>query len=138
MPRSSCCAIGLLWLSAIGLVGDRPHAHSRLTWPDRAWLALLAGTVPTNPWRTRRARHHRWRPSTVWQILKSAGINRTPRPDGPVWAEFLPSQTQGILTLDIFTPDLRNGTKVYVLAAIERGTRCIRISEAPSIRSSRG
>jgi hypothetical protein len=24
----------------------RPRAHSRLTWPDRAWLALLAGTVP--------------------------------------------------------------------------------------------
>jgi hypothetical protein len=26
---------------------ERPHAHSRLTWPDRAWLALLAGTMPT-------------------------------------------------------------------------------------------
>jgi hypothetical protein len=25
---------------------DHPRAHSRLTWPDRAWLALLAGTVP--------------------------------------------------------------------------------------------
>jgi hypothetical protein len=25
---------------------QRPRAHSRLTWPDRAWLALLAGTVP--------------------------------------------------------------------------------------------
>jgi hypothetical protein len=25
---------------------ERPRAHSRLTWPDRAWLALLAGTVP--------------------------------------------------------------------------------------------
>src|SRR5260221_11597783 len=24
----------------------RPGAHSRLTWPGRAWLALLAGTVP--------------------------------------------------------------------------------------------
>jgi putative transposase len=24
----------------------RPCAHSRLTWPGRAWLALLAGTVP--------------------------------------------------------------------------------------------
>src|ERR1700760_1692699 len=24
---------------------ERPRAHSRLTWPDRAWLALLAGTV---------------------------------------------------------------------------------------------
>ena len=25
---------------------DRPRAHSRLAWPDRAWLALLAGTLP--------------------------------------------------------------------------------------------
>ena len=25
---------------------ERPQAHSRLTWPDRAWLALLAGTLP--------------------------------------------------------------------------------------------
>jgi putative transposase len=25
---------------------ERPRAHSRLTWPDRAWLALLAWTVP--------------------------------------------------------------------------------------------
>jgi hypothetical protein len=24
----------------------RPRAHSRQTWPDRAWLALLAGTLP--------------------------------------------------------------------------------------------
>jgi hypothetical protein len=25
---------------------ERPRAHSRLTWPDRAWLALLAGSLP--------------------------------------------------------------------------------------------
>jgi hypothetical protein len=25
---------------------ERPRAHSRLAWPDRAWLALLAGTLP--------------------------------------------------------------------------------------------
>src|SRR4051812_9826874 len=25
---------------------ERPRAHSRLEWPDRAWLALLAGTMP--------------------------------------------------------------------------------------------
>ena len=24
----------------------QPRAHARLTWPDRAWLALLAGTLP--------------------------------------------------------------------------------------------
>jgi hypothetical protein len=28
----------------------QPRAHSRLTWPDRAWLALLAGTVPAELW----------------------------------------------------------------------------------------
>jgi transposase len=31
-------------------------------------------------------------PSTVWQILKDAGISPTPRRDGPGWAEFLRSQ----------------------------------------------
>jgi putative transposase len=25
---------------------EPPRVHSRLTWPDRAWLALLAGTLP--------------------------------------------------------------------------------------------
>ena len=66
-------------------------------------------------------------PSTVWQILKSAGINPAPRRDGPGWPEFLRSQAQGILALDFFTADLLNGTKVYVLAAIEHGTRRVRI-----------
>jgi putative transposase len=64
-------------------------------------------------------------PSTVWQILKSAGINRAPHRDGPGWAEFL--RSQGILAMDFFTADLLNGTKVYVLAVIEHGTRRIRI-----------
>ena len=64
-------------------------------------------------------------PSTVWQILKTAGIDPAPRRNGPGWPEFLRSQAQGILALDFFTADLLNGTKVYVLAAIEHGTRRI-------------
>src|SRR5450755_3031018 len=27
---------------------ERPRAHSRLMWPDRAWLALLAGMLPAD------------------------------------------------------------------------------------------
>ena len=54
-------------------------------------------------------------PSTVWRILKSAGIEPAPRRDSPGWAEFLRSQAQGILALDFFTADLLNGAKVYVL-----------------------
>jgi putative transposase len=64
-------------------------------------------------------------PSTVWQILKSAGIDPAPRRNGPGWPEFLRSQAQGILALDFFTADLLNGTKVYILTAIEHGTRRI-------------
>jgi hypothetical protein len=29
---------------------ERPRAHTSLTWPDRAWLALLAGTLPAGLW----------------------------------------------------------------------------------------
>jgi transposase len=168
---------------------ERPRAHSRLTWLDRAWLALLAGTLPIErlaamrlivtpgtilQWhrdivrrrwarRSRRGRSGRppvcrkvrsvvlrlarenesWgyrrihgelaglgitmAPSTVWQILKSAGIDPAPRRDGPGWPEFLRSQAQGILALDFFTTDLLNGAKVYVLAVIEHGTRRVRV-----------
>jgi putative transposase len=66
-------------------------------------------------------------PSTVWQILKSAGIDPAPRRDGPGWAEFLRSQAQGILALDFFTADLLNGAKIYVLAVIEHGSRRVRV-----------
>jgi putative transposase len=69
-------------------------------------------------------------PSTVWQILKSAGIDPAPRRDGPGWADFLRSQAQGILALDFFTVDLLNGATVYVLAVIEHGTRRIRVLSA--------
>jgi hypothetical protein len=77
-------------------------------------------------------------PSTVWEILKRAGIEPAPRRDGPGWAEFLRSQAQGILALDFFTAGLLNGTRVCVLAAIEHGTGRIRIPALPGTRSRRG
>jgi hypothetical protein len=69
----------------------------------------------------------RWRRPRSGRFLKRAGIGPAPRRDGPGWAGFLRSQAQGILALDFFTADLLNGTKVCVLAAIEHGTRRIRI-----------
>src|SRR5216684_8796153 len=143
---------------------ERPGVRARLTWPDRALLALLAGTLPIarlaamrlivtpgtilrwhrdivrRRWsrRSRQGRsgrpatHRKVRsvvlrlareneswgyrrihgelaglgvtvaPSTVWQILKNAGMDPAPRRDGPDWAGFLRSQAQGILALDFF------------------------------------
>ena len=66
-------------------------------------------------------------PSTVWEILKRHGIDPAPRRAGPDWAQFLRSQAEAILALDLFTVDLLDGTKAYVLAAIEHATRQIRI-----------
>jgi putative transposase len=64
--------------------------------------------------------------STVWEILKNAGIDPAPR-TGPAWSLFLRSQAGAILACDFFTVDLPGGTQAYVLAVIEHATRRIRI-----------
>jgi putative transposase len=65
--------------------------------------------------------------STVWEILKKAGIDPAPRRSVPAWPQFLRSQAEAILACGFFTADLLDGTQVYVLAVIEHATRRIRI-----------
>jgi putative transposase len=65
--------------------------------------------------------------STVWEILRNAGINPAPRRYGPTWSQFLRSQAESILACDFFTAELLDGTHAYVLAVIEHATRRIRI-----------
>ena len=65
--------------------------------------------------------------STVWEVLKKAGIDPAPRRTGPTWPQFLRSQAEAILACDFFTADLLDGTQAYVLAVIEHATRRIRI-----------
>ena len=79
--------------------------------------------------RTRRAGHHG---GAVYRLADPQECRHRPsaRRDGPGWVKFLRSQARGILALDFFTADLLNGTKVYVLAIIEHGTRRVRILAA--------
>ena len=65
--------------------------------------------------------------STVWEILKKAGIDPAPRRSALTWSQFLRSQAEAILACDFFTPDLLDGTQAHVLAVIEHATRRIRI-----------
>jgi putative transposase len=65
--------------------------------------------------------------STVWEILKRAGIDAVPRRSVPTWPQFLRSQAEAIMACDFFTADLLDGTQAYVLAVIEHATRRIRI-----------
>ena len=65
--------------------------------------------------------------STVWEILKNAGIDPAPLRTAPTWSLFLRSQAEAILACDFFTTDLLDGTQAYVLAVIEHASRRIRI-----------
>src|SRR5271165_2825925 len=65
--------------------------------------------------------------STVWEILRTNGIDPAARRTGPTWAQFLRSQAEAILACDFFTVDLLDGTQAYVLAVIDHATRRISI-----------
>ena len=62
-------------------------------------------------------------PSTVWKILRAAGIDPAPRRAGPTWRQFLHAQAAGILAVDFLHVDTVLLTRLYVLVFIEHGTR---------------
>jgi putative transposase len=66
-------------------------------------------------------------PSTVWEILKTHGIQPSPHRDRQTWAAFLRDQADAILATDFFEVQTLTGTRLYVLAVIEHTTRRIRI-----------
>ena len=62
-------------------------------------------------------------PSTVWEILRAAGIDPAPRRSGPTWRQFLHAQAAGILAVDFLHVDTVLLNRPYVLVFIEHGTR---------------
>jgi putative transposase len=61
-------------------------------------------------------------PSTVWAILKKAGIDPAPRRSGPTWAEFLRAQAEGILACDFFHVETIALARLYCFAVVEHAT----------------
>src|SRR6266542_4244339 len=66
-------------------------------------------------------------PSTVWEILREAGIDPAPQRTSENWATFLRSQAEAILAADFFEVVTLTGTRLYVLAVIEHVSRRVRI-----------
>jgi putative transposase len=62
-------------------------------------------------------------PSTVYGILRAAGIGPAPRRAGPTWRQFLHAQATGILAVDFLHVDTVLLKRLYVLVFIEHGTR---------------
>src|SRR5207237_10776680 len=65
--------------------------------------------------------------STVWQILKDAGIDPAPDRAVTTWSAFLRSQADAILACDFLETVTLSGQRQYVLAVIEHTTRRIHI-----------
>jgi transposase InsO family protein len=65
--------------------------------------------------------------STVWEILKDAGIDPAPERASTTWAGFLRSQADALLACDFFETVTLCGTRMFVLAVIEHQNRRIRI-----------
>ena len=77
--------------------------------------------------------------STVWAILKEAGIEPAPNRQSTSWAQFLRAQAASILECDFLTVDTLFLKRFYVLFFIELATRRVRLagsSAASSTRSS--
>ena len=62
-------------------------------------------------------------PSTVYEILRAAGIGPAPRRAGPTWRQFLHAQAAGIVAVDFLHVDTVLLKRLYVLVFIEHGTR---------------
>jgi putative transposase len=67
-------------------------------------------------------------PSTVWQILKDAGIDPAPTRSGRTWRTFLDAQAKTIFAADFFHVDTVFLRRLYVLFFIEHSTRRVHLA----------
>jgi putative transposase len=58
---------------------------------------------------------YRVAPSTVWLLLKRAGIDPAPRRADLTWRQFLSAQAEAMLACDFFHVDTVLLTRLYVL-----------------------
>jgi hypothetical protein len=65
--------------------------------------------------------------STVWEIMRAAGIDPAPDRAATTWAQFLRSRAEALVAVDFLDTITLTGIRLYVLAAIENASRRIRI-----------
>jgi len=66
--------------------------------------------------------------STVWKILKDAGVDPAPCRAGQGWGQFLATQAHSIWAVDFFHVETVFLRRLYVLFFIEHGTRRVHLA----------
>ena len=66
--------------------------------------------------------------SSVWNILRQAGINPTPHRSRPTWVEFIRSQAAAVTATDFACVDTVTLRRLHVLFVIEIGTRRVHLA----------
>jgi transposase InsO family protein len=112
-----------------------PHRPPGRPATDTGVRALVQRLARENPgWGYRRIQGElaglgvRIAASTVWTILRQAGIDPVPRRSSETWREFLRAQASGIVACDFFTVDTVLFRRVYVLVFVELATRQVHLA----------
>jgi transposase InsO family protein len=71
---------------------------------------------------------HQVAASTVWTILKGAGLDPAPRRSGPTWRQFLAAQAHAILAIDFAHVDTVLLRRLYILVVIEHDRRRVHLA----------
>src|SRR5689334_19930998 len=66
--------------------------------------------------------------STIWKILKDAGLDPAPRRAGPTWRQFLAAQAHAILAIDFAHVDTVLLRRLYILIVVEHGRRRVHLA----------
>ena len=71
---------------------------------------------------------HKIAPSTIWEILKAAGIDPAPQRAAASWKQFLSAQAKTIIAVDFFHVDTVFLRRLYVLFVIEHHHRRVHLA----------
>jgi putative transposase len=145
LPRDMLRRVGLLVRPETVLRWHRDlvaHRHAIASRPKRAGRPRTVRSIRTlvlrlarenNSWGYRRIHGEllvlgvKVAASTVWEILREAGIDPAPQRTSENWATFLRSQAEAILAADFFEVVTLTGARMYVLAVIEHTSRHVRV-----------
>jgi transposase InsO family protein len=71
---------------------------------------------------------HRVAASTIWKVLRGAGIDPIPNRTGPTWAAFIRSQAKAVIATDFCCVDTVTLRRLHILFFIEVKSRQVHLA----------